>query len=53
MLASHLDFNYIVTEPPDGMWGVEVSPGQWNGMIGMVMRKVQLNLPIKTTLGTQ
>ena len=29
---------YVVRAPRDGLWGVEVSPGRWNGMIGEVLQ---------------
>ncbi|XP_037067958.1 ionotropic receptor 93a-like [Pollicipes pollicipes] len=36
-LASKLNFSYVVRAPRDGLWGEEVSPGRWNGMIGEVL----------------
>ena len=31
--------SYILTEPPDGLWGGELN-GTWNGLVGVLQRKV-------------
>ncbi|KAF0314387.1 Ionotropic receptor 93a [Amphibalanus amphitrite] len=28
---------YVVRAPRDGLWGIEESPGRWNGMIGEIL----------------
>lgn len=35
-------FRYTVEEPPDKAWGI-LTNGSWNGMIGMLQRKVITN----------
>lgn len=33
---------FEIYRPPDGMWGVELPNGSWNGMLGMIQRQVML-----------
>ena len=37
-LARDLNFSYVVTEPPDGQWGIEEYDGNWTGMIRQVQK---------------
>ena len=31
---------YKIVEPPDGLYGTDVGNGSWNGIIGMIQRRV-------------
>ena len=33
-------FRYVITEPPDQIWGHQLPNGTWAGMTGMLHRKV-------------
>lgn len=35
------EISFTVEKPKDGAWGI-VTNGSWNGMIGMLQRKVKL-----------
>ncbi|KAL7640260.1 UNVERIFIED_CONTAM: hypothetical protein RMT77_009674 [Armadillidium vulgare] len=37
-LATSLQFQYKLSRPPDGGWGIPNNDGSWSGMIGMVQR---------------
>lgn len=39
LIKSRLNFNYTVYEVEDRGYGVEVSPGKWNGMVGDLMKR--------------
>ncbi|XP_076464828.1 glutamate receptor ionotropic, delta-1-like [Babylonia areolata] len=39
MLASKLNFTYVISEPADHNWGQQLSNGTWLGMTGMLHRK--------------
>ena len=38
-LARDLNFSYVVSEPPDGQWGIEEKDGNWTGMIRQVQKE--------------
>ena len=38
-LARDLNFSYVVSEPPDGQYGVEEEDGNWTGMIRQVQKR--------------
>ncbi|CAL4058607.1 unnamed protein product, partial [Meganyctiphanes norvegica] len=39
MLSARIGFRFEILRPPDGKWGLELSNGSWNGMLGMIHRK--------------
>ncbi|XP_027226082.2 glutamate receptor 4 [Penaeus vannamei] len=39
MLATKMNLRFEIYRPPDGMWGVELPNGSWNGMLGMIQRQ--------------
>ena len=39
-LARILKFTYEIYPSPDGLYGVEMENGTWNGMIGELLNKV-------------
>ncbi|KAK8399060.1 hypothetical protein O3P69_004262 [Scylla paramamosain] len=38
-IASHLNFSYVVREPPDGQWGVRDDSGHFTGIVGSLERE--------------
>ncbi|XP_042855611.1 glutamate receptor-like [Penaeus japonicus] len=39
MLTAKMNLEFEIYQPPDGMWGVELPNGSWNGMLGMIQRQ--------------
>ncbi|XP_042241220.1 glutamate receptor ionotropic, kainate 1-like [Homarus americanus] len=39
MITSKMDLRFRIVRPPDGLWGVELPNGSWNGMLGMIQRQ--------------
>ena len=40
-LSRVVGFQYEITEVPDNSYGYKQSDGNWNGMVGQVIRKVR------------
>ena len=43
-VAEELDFNYELIEPQDGLFGVKLENGSWNGIIRDILAGVKKNL---------
>ncbi|MPC46986.1 Glutamate receptor ionotropic, kainate 1 [Portunus trituberculatus] len=41
MLTSKMNVSVEIVPPPDGLWGVELPNGSWNGMLGMIQRQIR------------
>ncbi|XP_071544057.1 glutamate receptor ionotropic, kainate glr-3-like [Panulirus ornatus] len=39
MIVSRMNLRFEILRPPDGLWGVELPNGTWNGMLGMIQRQ--------------
>ncbi|XP_047496540.1 glutamate receptor-like [Penaeus chinensis] len=39
MLTTKMNLQFEIYRPPDGLWGVELPNGSWNGMLGMIQRQ--------------
>ena len=39
LIAEKLKFDYVVYEVADRKYGAEVTPGNWNGMVGELMHR--------------
>uniref|UniRef100_A0A0P4WK49 Ionotropic glutamate receptor L-glutamate and glycine-binding domain-containing protein n=1 Tax=Scylla olivacea TaxID=85551 RepID=A0A0P4WK49_SCYOL len=39
MLTSKMNVSVEIVPPSDGLWGVELPNGSWNGMLGMIQRQ--------------
>ncbi|XP_076349542.1 glutamate receptor ionotropic, delta-1-like isoform X3 [Tachypleus tridentatus] len=50
ILSTSLSFEYKVFIPPDRKWGRNMPNGSWNGMIGMLERKVWATLVLTLVL---
>ncbi|KAK3888180.1 hypothetical protein Pcinc_007751 [Petrolisthes cinctipes] len=39
MMVDRMKVRFQILRPPDGLWGVELQNGTWNGMLGMLQRQ--------------
>lgn len=43
-LANHLGFKYVIKEVGDRAYGIRNEKGEWNGMIGELIRGVRISI---------